>query len=506
MRMKKKIIQPIYIALLFFATSCLDDVTSLNNNPKAYQSGTVPAAPFFSSGTRNLVDVLSYGTNSAIVTPSFSAGITFKILSQQFAETTYFDAISYNLTNVGNGFWVTLYRDVLLDYKEAKMILEKDALDPVNTEEDLSAIANQLAIIEIMEVYVYSTLVNTYGDVPYSGAVDAGLKSEALDSDNLTPAYDDAASIYNDLFTRLDAALGALNEGAAGFDDDADLIYGGDVASWAKFGNSLKLKMALTLADVDEAKAKSIAESAAPNVFESNADNALLVYKPVTPNTNPIWVNIIQSEREDFVASNTMIDLMKGTADAVDDPRIPLYYTVDNAGGYSGGIYGRSNSYVTYSKPGEKMTDEEWPGVLLDYAEVEFYLAEAATRGYAVGGTSESHYVAGIEASLDYWGASDATAFLADPTVAFATASGTDLQKIARQKYIALFNRGLEAWTEYRRLDYPEFKVPPVTNGDFPIRYTYPNSEQTSNGENYTAAAAAIGGDVVTNKVFWDIN
>ena len=139
---------------------------------------------------------------------------------------------------MGNGLWVTLYRDVLLDYKEAKMILEKDALDPVNSQEDLSAIANQLAIIEIMEVYVYSTLVNTYGDVPYSGAVDAGLKSEALDSDNLTPAYDDAASIYNDLFTRLDAALSVLNEGAAGFDDDADLIYGGDVASWAKFGNS----------------------------------------------------------------------------------------------------------------------------------------------------------------------------------------------------------------------------------------------------------------------------
>jgi hypothetical protein len=198
-----------------------------------------------------------------------------------------------------------------------------------------------------------------------------------------------------------------------------------------------------------------------------------------------------------------MIDLMQSSI--VDDPRIPLYYTTDNAGGYSGGIYGRSNSYVTYSKAGEKMTDEEWPGVLIDYAEVEFYLAEAAQRGFAVGGTAESHYVAGIKASLDYWGASGATTFLADPNIAFATAAGTDLQKIARQKYIALFNRGLEAWTEYRRLDYPVFNVPPVTNGDFPIRYTYPNSEQTSNCENYTAAAAAIGGDEVTNRVFWDI-
>jgi hypothetical protein len=487
--MKKKIILPIYMVIIFLATSCLDDITSLNNNPKAYQSGTVPAGPFFSNATRNLVDAITYGTKD------FSPGITFKILSQQFAETTYFDASSYNLTNVGNGFWVSLYRDVLLDYKEAKkIIVDKPTLFP---EVD----KNQLAIVEIMEVYVYSLLVNTYGDIPYAGAIDTGLKSEGLDSDNLTPAYDDAASIYNDLFTRLDAALANLNEGEDGF-GDADLIYGGDIAAWAKFGNSLKLRMALTLADVDPSKAKSIAESAAPNVFESNDDNALLAYLPVTPNTNPIWVNIIQSEREDFVASNTMMDLME--ASVVDDPRIPMFYTVDNAGGYSGGIYGRSNSYVTYSKAGEKMTNEEWPGILLDYSEIEFYLAEAAARGYAVGGTAESHYVAGIEASLDYWGVSDATAFLADPNVAFATAAGTDLQKIARQKYIALFNRGLEAWTEYRRFDFPDFNEPPVANGDFPIRYTYPNSEQTSNGENYTLAAAAIGGDEVTNRVFWD--
>jgi hypothetical protein len=489
--MKKKIIQPLYIALLFLATSCMDDITSLNKDPKAYQSGTLPAGPFFSNGTRNLVDAITYGTTA------FSPGITFKILSQQFAETTYFDASSYNLTNVGNAFWVSMYRDVLNDYKEAELIIaDNPTLFPEMDQ-------NQLAILEIMEVYVYSILVNTYGDIPYSGAMDASLKSEALDPDNLTPAYDDAASIYNDLFARLDNALASLNEDADSF-DDADLIYGGDIASWKKFGSSLKLRMALTVADVDVAMAKAAAESAAPNVFESNDDNAILVYLPVTPNTNPIWVNLIQSEREDYVASNTMMDLMQSSI--VDDPRIPMYSTVDNAGGYSGGIYGRSNSYVTYSKAGAKMTEEEWPGVLLDYAEVEFYLAEAAQRGFAVGGTAAEHYVEGIEASMEYWGVSDATLFLADPDIAFATAPGTDLQKIARQKYVAMFNRGLEAWTEYRRLDYPVFNVPPVANGDFPIRYTYPNSEQTSNGENYTAAAAAIDGDVVTNKVFWDIN
>lgn len=497
--MDKKILYPIYIVLLLMTASCLEDVTSLNKNPKAYQSGTVPAGPFFSNGTRNLIDVLSYGTTS------FSAGITFKILSQQFAETTYFDASSYNLTNVGNGFWVTLYRDVLLDYKEAKRLIGENPTFYPEVDK------NQLAIIEIMEVYTYSLLVNTYGDIPYSGAINTGLKSEALDSDNLTPAYDDAAAIYADLFVRLDNAIASLGEapveaGVAGF-GDADLIYDDDVDQWKVFANSLKLRMALTLADVSPELAKPIAEAAAAaGVFSSNSESAIMNYLPATPNTNPIWVNIVQSEREDFVASNTMIDLMQEPA--IDDPRISLFYTEDNDGGYSGGIYGRSNSYVTYSKAGARMTAETFPGVLLDYAEIEFYLAEAVARGFAVGGTAAEHYDKGIIASVEYWGgsAADALTYIADADVNYATASGTDLQKIARQKYIALFNRGLEAWTEYRRFDFPVFNVPPVTNGDFPSRYTYPNSEQTSNGENYTAAARAINGDEVTNKVFWDIH
>jgi hypothetical protein len=482
----KSFIKPIYILLLFVIASCTDDITSQNTNPKAYQAGTVPGETFFSNATRNLVDAVTYG-------------MTFKILAQQFSETTYFDVSSYNLSNVGSGFWVSMYRDVLLDYKEAKTVItDNPGLFPAVTK-------NKLAIIELLEVYTYSLLVNTYGNIPYSGAVDTSLKSEALDADNLTPAYDDAAAIYSDLFVRLDNALASLDTNSESF-GTADLIYGGDIAQWIKFGNSLKLRMAVTLADVNVTKAKSMAESAASKVFSSNSDNADMTYLSTTPNTNPIWVNLVQSGREDYVASNTMMDIMESST--LDDPRIPLYYTADNAGGYSGGIYGTSNSYVTFSKAGSTVTAATFPGVLLDYVEVAFYLAEAAERGFDVGGTAEEFYNEGIKASILYWGGTQAqgTAFLADPSIAFTTASGTNFQKIARQKYVALFNRGLEAWTEYRRLDFPAFNTPPSPNGDFPIRYTYPNSEQTSNGENYTTAAAAIGGDLLTTKVFWDLN
>ena len=246
-----------------------------------------------------------------------------------------------------------------------------------------------------------------------------------------------------------------------------------------------------------------MAEAAAPNVLTSNDDNALFEFLSATPNTNQIWVNLIQSGREDFVASNTLLDLMKSLSPT--DARIGQFYTRDRNGNYTAGTYGRSNAYINFSHAGDLVTDPTAPSTFMDYAEVEFLLAEASVRGYSVGGTAESHYNNGIAASFDTWGVSaSAAAYIALPTVAFTTSSGTPLQRIARQRYIALFNRGHEAWTEQRRLDFPVYNAPPIPNGDFPTRLTYPNAEQTSNLENYTAAASAIGGDLLTTKVFWD--
>lgn len=490
--MKKINIKTLCMGLLIVATSC-DDLTSVNNNPKAYQSGTVPEGAFFANATRNVTDAVVYG-------------FSFKLWAQQFAETTYFTTSNYTLTDPGNGFWVTLYRDVLTDYKEArKILMENPSVYP-------GVDQNKLAMIQIMEVYAYATLVDTFGDIPYADAIDTSLKAEALDPDNTTPAYDDATAIYEDLFTKLNNAIAALepeveNGGGASAFGDSDIIYHDDVEAWIKLANSLKLRMAMTISDVNPTKAKQLVESIdEDDLFTSSADNAELAYLATTPNTNPIWVGLIQSGRQDYVASNTMVDLMQ-TPDAV-DPRLAEYYTVDENDAYSGGKYGAGNSFATFSKAGAKVTSTTWPGILLDYVEVEFLLAEAAVKGFTVSGTVESHYNSGILASIDYWGgdAGAATTYLADPDVAFATAMGsTDLEKVITQKYIAMFNRGFEGWVDYRRFDYPSLNVPPNPGGPFPIRYSYPNAEQTSNNQNYTAAASAIGGDLLTTKIFWDV-
>jgi hypothetical protein len=477
----KKIIILSFVLCTGIITSCTDDLTSLNNNRK--RSTEAPAPTLFANAERNLVDIMT--------TPNVNSNI-FRLLSQQWTETTYTDESRYDLgtRNIPQNFWNTLYRDVIADLKESKRVVK--AADP--TFSDPVVNENQWQIAEILEVYAWSVLTTTYGDIPYSAA---------LDIENVFPAYEDDEEIHRDLIQRLDAAMAKLDPTAESL-GTFDLIYEGDVAEWMKFANSLKLRLGMMLADVDPTTARSVVEQAvAAGVLESNDDNASFPYLESSPNTNPVWVNLVQSGRRDFVAANTIVDLMSD----LNDPRVPLFFGTDREGGFTGGIYGSSNSYSAYSKPSSTITDPENPGVLISYSEVEFFLAEAAARGFNVGGTAQQHYNAAITASILEWGGTeeDAMAYLAQPEVAYATAQGDFRQKIGTQKWIALYNRGHEAWTEYRRLDAPEFNEVESPIGDFPVRYPYPVNEQNLNTANYQAASTAMGGDLVTTRLFWDI-
>lgn len=473
--MKKILI--IFISV-FTLVSCEKDITSLNTDTK--HPTVVAPEPLFANAQRNLSDILA--------TPNVNSGI-FRLLAQQWTETTYFDESRYDLAtrNIPQNFYAAIYRDVLRDFSEAKNLIPKD----INSSADVKA--NQLAITDIMQVYAYSLLVNTFGNVPYS---------QALDFTNSFPKFDDAKTIELDLLKRLDADIAALKTSAGSF-GSSDIIYNGNVASWKKFANTLKLKLGMILADSDPAIAKAAVESAAPNVFTSKSDNAAFEYFDATPNTNPVWVNLVQSGRKDFVGANTLVDKMNSLA----DPRRQFYFTTVAGGAYSGGIYGTSNNYAAYSKPGDAIISPSVENLFLDYSETEFLLAEAAERGFSVGGTASTHYNNAVTASILYWGgtALDATTYLAMPSVNYATATGTYKQRIGEQKWIALYNRGFDAWTEWRRLDFPVLNVPPgLSYADIPLRFTYPVNEQNLNKANYNAAASAIGGDLVKTKLFWD--
>lgn len=486
----KKIL--IYLMTMVLVVSCVDDLDDYNVDQK--RATNVPPATLFTNAVKNLSDVLT--------TPNVNIN-NYRFYVQYWASTQYLDEPRYNMTSrlIPQNIWQTLYRDVLNDLKEARRLVVADQVTP-QAEKN-----NQLAQIEMMEVYAWSVLVNTFGDVPYT---------QALDPTNSLPAYDDAQTVYNSILDSLDMALGLITTTDAtgapvpGF-EDGDVFYGGNMEQWRKFGNSLKLKLGMVIADVDPGQARTLVEEAVGgdlnNVFTSNNDNAAFPYLGAPPNNNPISSNVKGplTSREDYVAANTLVDVMNN----LNDPRRPAYFS-DVNGQFIGGRYGFTNVYTNFSTVSAKIADPTFEALLLDYSEVRFLLAEAVERGFSVPGTAQEHYNAAVTASIIYWDGTEAeaNAYLAQPGVNYNTAPGDWRQKIGKQKWIALYNRGFDAWLEWRRLDAPDLQ-PPTGEGvgslTIPTRLIYPINEQTLNGANRAAAAAAIGGDLRETKLFWDV-
>jgi Starch-binding associating with outer membrane len=469
----KKIIFAVSISGILI-TGCSKNFNELNIDTK--NPSTVPSYTLFTNAQRVMA--------STLASPNVNLNI-FRLIVQHWQETQYVDESNYDLATrtINDNIWDAVYRDVLRDLTEAKKLIPTDVKDADKQK-------NQLAMVEIMEVQAYYYLVTTFGNIPYK---------EALNISNAFPKYDDAKTVYNDLLVRLDAAIANLNPASEGF-GSADYMYKGDVAKWKKFANSLKIKMAITIADDDNVKAKSAIEAAvASGVFTSNDDNAEYTFQSAPPNTNPIWVNLVQSGRDDFVAASTLVDEMN----AKNDPRRDNYFTTVN-GVFKGAAPGAQTSFTANSNVNPDITKANFPGLFLDYAEVRLILAEAAQRGYSVGGTAAVHYAAGVTASIEYWGGTtaEATAYLAQPSVIYNSANYK--QSIGIQKWIALYNRGWDAWVEWRRLDYPKLVPAADALSDIPLRYPYPVNEQNVNRKNYEAAATAIGGDKVETKLFWD--
>ncbi|MDP3679518.1 MAG: SusD/RagB family nutrient-binding outer membrane lipoprotein [Flavobacterium sp.] len=476
--MKKIILTTLTIITLI---SCQSDDKYEDKNRDPKNPTQVSSEFLFNAATKSLFDQMtSTNVNNNI----------YRMLGQHWTETTYVDEANYdfNTRNITQSHWSEIYRDVLADLATAKINNDADLTISADTKKTKNA------QIEILTVYAWAQMVETFGDIPYSQALNAGQY--------VLPVYDDAATIYSDLLTRIAVAIPNLTDSGFG---TADKIYGGDTAKWKKFGNSLMLRMGVRVADVPALATKSTAAIKAAvsgGVFTSNADNASLVYSNATPNTNPVWVDLVQSGRSDFVIANTLVDFMNNLS----DPRRAVYFDQNlGTGVYEGGPYGDNNAFSSYTHVSDRVIDPTNPASLIDYSEVCFYLADAAER--SISGTPVNaavFYNAGITASFDYWAAPNVATYLANPAVNYATAPGTWKVKIGNQLWLAMYNRGYEAWTAWRTYDMPGFNLPAVSEDPVPTRYTYPISEQNLNKVNYTAASAAIGGDTQTTKVFWD--
>ena len=484
------------IILVFSLFAACSDLEDLNKNVKDF--AVVSGVSLYNGATRQLINNMSSTSVNVNNTNTWM---------QHLANTTYADESRYDMVTRGvPQFYNNVqYRLVLMNYKEAARVLETEPLAGISQAQR----DNQLAIVEIMSVLAWSNLVEIFGDIPYTQALDANKYP--------TPVYDDGLTIYKDLIVRLNAALAKLNTSVAGMPTGYDNINPSTPAGtvkWIRFANALKLRMGIMLADKEPAYAKTIVEAAAPNVYVAGEKTAMN-YSASPPNQNQQYIDFVASGRDDYVVTSRLIDAMQPTTPASDilsvtvtDPRLAFYAT-QLGDVYKGGNYGQTNGYTTSShvNPINTAPNREW--IIMDYVETEFLLAEAVERGFNVGGTAENHYNNAIRASIIYWGgtAAQADEYMSQPSVAYSTAAGNWKQKIGTQAWIAYYLRGFTSWNSWRRLDYPRLQPVPVPLQGItkvPVRLLYPVSEQTLNGDNYEAAATKIGGDNALTRLFWD--
>jgi hypothetical protein len=395
-----------------------------------------------------------------------------------------------------------------------------------------------LAVSDIIKVAAMSRVTDIYGPIPYSKI---GVDGK------ITAPYDSQQDIYNEMFKELNSAIGVLTKNRTNdFNAKCDRVYSGNVEHWIKFANSLKLRMAIRIANVDAATAQKEAEEAANNeigTMTSNEDNAFMTVS----NTNPFEVIMYEYNNGDSRIGADITSFMNG----YNDPRRPFFFTTSTfddteANGYVGLRSGIQIPGGNVIKQYSNMIVKSNSKVMwMNAAETAFLKAEGALRGWNMGTPSvtadanaEGFYKMGIQLSFDQWGASNAEAYMNDNTstpqlyqdpanssfsyggspstitIKWNSSANfeTNLERIITQKWIANFPLGLEAWAEYRRTGYPNLmKVQvnisggKVSTGRMARRLAYPQLEREDNTINYNDAVTNLlkGPDTMGTDVWW---
>ena len=470
--------------LVLAVGACGESLTDINNNPNA---PTDVGAQF----------LLPQSIHSA-VGATFGGGQMLShtaIWPQQAVELQYPDE-EEGLVRASRmqGYWDGYYSGPL---KDIQTVIDKgrEGGNP-----------NVEGVGLIWQAWVYHIVTDLWGDIPYSEALSG--------ADGITtPAYDPQQQVYAGLLQSLTEGANLLTATGTGF-GTGDVLYGNDFTAWRRFANSLRMRLAMRLSEVDPGTAQS-AFVAAYNAggFQGNDDSAMLGW-PGAPYRNPLFEN--WQGRDDHGISATMVD----TLQSMNDPRLALYAEPATEDGVYRGLQNGDItpefSLALYSRIGNfwRADGAATPTPIMSYAEVLFLQAEAAARGW-IGGDPAALYEQGIRASMnqyDAWSPANAPsdaeidAYLAQPRLAYDPATG--LEQIQLQQWIGLYMNGSEAWSHVRRTGIPELeRGPDLTLSRIPVRFSYPDLEQSLNSTNLNAALARQGGglDLVT-PVWWDGN
>lgn len=524
--MKKWKLIIILCPALFFITGCDKNFEKINTNPNAITQISDPGL-LFTNILRNTSTGGDWMAESTIVQQfvlPYNLGAT---LGYQFND---------NAPGLNAGPW-GVYTGVLRTTGQLIALVK-----------DNPAKSNLYNMARIWKAYHFMWLVDHYGDVPY-------LEAEQGQEEGLFyPKYDKGSVIYEDLYKEIKEATAALDpakDNNSQFDIfvPATASAATEITFWKRLGYSILLRLGMRYSKADANKARAIVtEAYNGGVMETNADNAVVKNMtdaglPIVGFINDRMTTIRVQNPFNYYLAEPFVDTLKRYR----DPRLKFISaryapnqdvapsnlnpdtTMANQYGFPVGIdqANFSTTHPSYRAPVGKgqnfsqlnynvVANTTTPSLVITNAQTKLLLAEAAFRNWLPGGkTAKEYYEEGIKASMSAYTlfpnttpvpASLQDQYLTNPGVAW---NNTDALKLINTQYwIECFNNGYEAWSNWRRSEYPVLK-PNLFNsnlsGGFIRRFSYPQDEQTTNRANYQAAIAGLGGpDFLTTRIFWD--
>lgn len=498
------------IALLILS-SCDKGFDELNNNP------TLATAinPVFILNTAS--SNCSYASSSI----SYDASIVQQIITPNEGVIAGAN-FNQNIPFVTVQAWQKYYRTVI-----------RHTQDVIAQTKDQPTRSNLYHMSRILQAYAYMVLTDTYGDIPYTEA------AKGYPDLVTSPKYDSQQVVYAGIIKELTEAVAGLDVNKT--IETADIIYGGNILNWRKFGNSLLLRAGMRLSEVDAAQAQQIVSRVAQSpLIETNAENGMIKHDALY--LNPLGNLLNSTEAANFYLAAPFVDYLKRT----NDPRlsaIAVRYVGAKSGSEQipsranstassqvGMPFGFNNSTISteVAKNGfssfyeftqadrTRVTKNTAPTFLVTASQTQLLLAEAAQRGWITGTPASTYFTRGIRLNMEQMAQNDVRSTVAEADIVTylnrtPLATATALEQINDQYWIASFLNGPEAFANFRRSGFPRLAPNPFAGksikGLFINRLSYPDSEVSVNKANLDVAVAnqkLTGIDDLDTKVWWD--
>lgn len=503
------------IGILSLLASCTSDFEDINTNPNRTNVGDIKASGMFEPLLYNGINAWQnyswYWNNELLQFTAFTGGGTRQ-------EHRYF---------IGDQDWQNVWNTYARYTNNA---LHMYNLSVEQNDKSLQAVALTLKVLYM------SNLTDMFGDIPYSEAF------QVAEGGTTKPKFDSQKEVYQQMFADLENANSIYAENPVFIKPALDGMYNGSMKQWQKFNNSLYLRLLCRVsgrAEMNTAvKMKDILNNSTKYpIFTSNADNATVKFT----GADPYRSQFANTNESSFTSSGRKLaqQLIKMTVitdtygdQIYEDPRLAIFgkknpnYKVNNVNVWKGTVAGCTETEQSEADRGTSWLNSavfcrgNMPASYMDYAEVQFILAEAALKGSISGGesTAQEYYENAVTASVEKWAElgqfsetpvsitqQNITDFLASNLASWDLASDKK-ELIANQKYLALFWIGMEAYHEYRRTGYPKLTIGRGTVfNDYilPTRFAYPNTTMATNNINAVEALTRMGGENNMKTPVW---